>query len=182
MQSSGVFLDRDGVINEVLSERVKFVNQPEDFYLLPGVGEAIKQFNKLGYFVFVVTNQGGVGLGYMTEGELAKVHQKMAEELALYGAVVDAVAYCPHKPHAGCACRKPNAAMITRLAKKYNIDLTTSYMVGDRHEDMEAGKNAGTATILVGEREKNLRYADMVFPDLSYVATYLTGVQAMKKQ
>ena len=56
--------------------------------------------------------------------------------------------------------------MITRLAKKYNIDLTTSYMVGDRHEDMEAGKNAGTATILVGERENNLRYADMVFPDL----------------
>lgn len=177
MQSSAVFLDRDGVINDVLSDRVTFVNQPKDFFLLPGVGEAIKQFNMLDYAVFVVTNQGGIGLGYMTEEDLTNVHQRMTEELAIHGAVIDAVAYCPHKPHAGCACRKPHPTMIERLAKKYQIDLPTSYMIGDRHVDMETGKKAGVTSILVGGREEDMRDADMVFPDLSYVATYLTGFQ-----
>ena len=71
-----VFLDRDGVINEVLSKRVKFVNRPEDFYLLDGVGEAIKKINDLNYKVFVVTNQGGVGLGYMAEKSLQRFMKK----------------------------------------------------------------------------------------------------------
>lgn len=71
-----VFLDRDGVINEVLTKRVKFVNRPEDFYLLPGVAEAIAKIRKLGYSVFVVTNQGGVGLGYLKESMLKKSIKK----------------------------------------------------------------------------------------------------------
>src|SRR5690625_7992778 len=75
-----VFLDRDGVINEVLSARVKFINTPEQFYLLRGVGEAIKQLNDLGWKVFVVTNQGGIDLGYMTRTELEAIHQKMSQD------------------------------------------------------------------------------------------------------
>ncbi|WP_047985729.1 D-glycero-alpha-D-manno-heptose-1,7-bisphosphate 7-phosphatase [Ornithinibacillus californiensis] len=170
---AGIFLDRDGVINEVLSQRVKFVNKPSDFYLLDGVGEGVKLLNDAGYKVFVVTNQGGIGLGYMKETALGKVHQKMKDDLTEFGATVDDIAYCPHKPHAGCACRKPRPQMLLDLARKHNIDLHKSYMVGDRDPDIEAGKEAGTTTVLVGTREKTYSEADMKFADLLSFAKWL---------
>lgn len=165
MVHQAVFLDRDGVINEVLSHRVRFVNKPADFYLLPGVGEAIKRFNDAGFQVFVVTNQGGIGLGYMKESALEKVHEKMIADLATYDASITDIAYCPHKPHAGCICRKPEAELLFRLAKNHHIDLEHSYMVGDREPDIEAGKKAGTKTVLVGTRKEKVK-ADMFFADL----------------
>lgn len=161
-----VFLDRDGVINEVLSHRVRFVNKPSDFYLLEGVGEAIKSLNNMGFKVFVVTNQGGVGLGYMKESALEEVHQKMRDDLAAFGARIDDIAYCPHKPRASCACRKPGAQMLFDLAEKHGVSLRKSYMVGDRDQDIEAGKRAGTKTVLVGIREETKGEADMKFKDL----------------
>lgn len=163
--NKAIFLDRDGVINEVLSKRVKFVNKPDQFYLLPGVGEAIPTLNKLNYKIFVVTNQGGIGLGYMKESELIRIHEKMKKELEKFGAVIDDIAYCPHKPTSGCNCRKPKPGMLLSLAKKHKINLTESYMVGDRSADIEAGKNAGTKTILVGSRKEQAN-ADAVFHDL----------------
>ncbi len=165
-----VFLDRDGVINEVLTNRVKFVNKPEQMYLLPKVGEAIKKLNDAGYMVFVVTNQGGVGLGYMKETMLHKVHEKMMRDIAEAGGRVDDIVYCPHKPHAGCACRKPEPQMLTRLAEKYQIQLAESYMVGDRDVDIQAGKLAGTKTILVGKEE----LGDFQFPSLYEAAVWFT--------
>lgn len=150
----GVFLDRDGVINEVLSARVKFVNQPDDFHLLPGAGEAIHLLNQAGFPVFVVTNQGGVGLGFMKETELQSIHERMKQELASFGASVTDIAYCPHRPQANCPCRKPKAKMIVDLAERHAIELPTSYMVGDRRPDIEAGDAAGTHTVLIGSREK----------------------------
>lgn len=173
MMKAGIFLDRDGVINEVLTKRVKFVNKPSDFYLLDRVGEAIKLLNDANYKVFVVTNQGGIGLGYMKERELEKVHQKMIAELAKYGATIEDIAYCPHKPHAGCACRKPEPQMIVDLAEKHHINLKESYMVGDRDPDIEAGKKAGTKTVLVGIREKTISEADYRFQDLYEFANWL---------
>jgi D-glycero-D-manno-heptose 1,7-bisphosphate phosphatase len=172
MKNAAMFLDRDGVINEVLSDRVKFVNKPSDFYLLDGVGEAIKLFNDEGFKVFVVTNQGGIGLGYMKESALVAVHKKMEEDLAKFGAEINDVVYCPHKPHANCACRKPKPQMILDLANKHNVDLSQSYMVGDREPDILAGKEAGVKTILVGDRNET-EDADMFFPDLLSVANWL---------
>jgi D-glycero-D-manno-heptose 1,7-bisphosphate phosphatase len=172
---AGIFLDRDGVINEVLSHRVKFVNQPKDFYLLDGVGEAIKIFNEAGFKVFVVTNQGGVGLGFMEESVLQDVHTKMTADLKVFGAEIDDVAYCPHKPKAGCACRKPKPKMILDLADKHQIDLAKSYMIGDREPDIEAGKEAGVKTILVGERADQQEVkADMCFPALFSAAKVIS--------
>lgn len=170
--NKAVFLDRDGVINEVLSKRVKFVNRPEDFYLLDGVGEAIKKINDLDYKVFVVTNQGGVGLGYMDENSLQRIHDKMVNDLAKYGAKINDIAYCPHKPKEGCRCRKPEPEMLLQLAKKYDILLSESFMVGDRKQDIEAGLKAGTYTVLVGSRDENVK-ADYVFKDLFAFAEWL---------
>jgi D-glycero-D-manno-heptose 1,7-bisphosphate phosphatase len=169
---SGIFLDRDGVINEVLSKRVKFVNKPSDLYLLPKVGEAIKKLNDAGYPVFVVTNQGGVGLGFMTEKSLKAIHKKLEEDLQAFGASVIEIAYCAHKPNEGCECRKPGSKMITDLAEKYEIELKSSYMIGDRDVDILAGKAAGTRTILVGNENTDL--ADQRFENLYDAAVWIT--------
>lgn len=158
-----VFLDRDGVINEVLTDRVKFVNKPKDLYFLPGVPEAIRKLNAVFDFIFVVTNQGGVGLGFMKEAQLKNIHDYMIEELKKDGAIIHDVAYCPHKPQAGCECRKPKSKMLVDLSEKYDVDLSQSYMVGDTDTDIMAGKGAGTKGVYLGERDP---LADAVFPDL----------------
>ncbi|GAA0437387.1 D-glycero-beta-D-manno-heptose 1,7-bisphosphate 7-phosphatase [Lentibacillus halophilus] len=173
--NQAVFLDRDGVINEVLTDRVKFVNRPSDVYLLDGVGEAIQAFNDMGFFVFVVTNQGGIGLGYMTDDALDAVHKRMQADLAAFGATIDDIAYCPHKPHAGCECRKPRPKMIVDLAQTYDIALDKSFMVGDRDPDIAAGNKAGTTTVFIGHRERQQHEvtADKTFPDLLAFARWL---------
>ena len=158
-----VFLDRDGVINEVLTGRVKFVNNPRDFYFLPGVPKAIKKLNAHFDYIFVVTNQGGVGLGFMKESQLQAIHDHMIAELRKDGAIVHDVAYCPHKPKSGCACRKPNSKLIEDLADQYDVELSRSYMVGDTDTDVMAGKKAGTKGVFLGTSDS---YADAVFQDL----------------
>ncbi|MCA1039356.1 HAD family hydrolase [Bacillus infantis] len=145
-----IFLDRDGVLNEVLSHRVKFVNKPEQLYLLEGAAEAVSLFNEAGYEVFGVTNQGGVGLGFMKEKDLHRVHERLQRLIREKGGHITEVAYCPHKPKAGCECRKPNAGMILDLAERYDIDLSKSFMVGDHERDIEAGIKAGCKTAFIG--------------------------------
>ncbi|GEL78100.1 D-glycero-alpha-D-manno-heptose-1,7-bisphosphate 7-phosphatase [Tenuibacillus multivorans] len=147
--NKAVFLDRDGVINEVKTKRVKFVNRPEDLYILDGVPEAIKKLNKAGYEVFVVTNQGGVGLGYMTEEQLDEIHEHMAKELAKQGAHLTEIMACTHAPHENCYCRKPNPQMLLDLIEDYDIDIMKSYMIGDRDPDIEAGNAAGIKSLMV---------------------------------
>lgn len=148
-----IFLDRDGVLNEVLSDRVKFVNRPEELYLLEGAAEAVAELSKAGYEIFVVTNQGGVGLGFLKEQRLHEIHDRMNEMIKEHGGHIREVAYCPHKPKAGCECRKPNAGMLLDLAGRHNIDLPGSVMVGDHERDIEAGKKAGCKTVFIGSEE-----------------------------
>ncbi|WP_417897163.1 HAD family hydrolase [Bacillus haimaensis] len=147
----GVFLDRDGVINEVLTKRVKFVNNPDDFHFLPGALEGIRLLTEAEFKLFVVTNQGGVGLGYMKSQMLEDIHLHMVKEISAAGGRIEEVAACIHKPHEGCLCRKPGPKMIVDLAEGHKIDLPRSYMIGDRAVDIEAGKAAGTRTVFIGE-------------------------------
>ncbi|KAF0817975.1 D-glycero-alpha-D-manno-heptose-1,7- bisphosphate 7-phosphatase [Bacillus sp. ZZV12-4809] len=151
--NKAIFLDRDGVLNEVLSERVKFVNKPEQLYLLEGAAEAVSELTKAGYEIFVVTNQGGVGLGFLKERELKKIHERLQELVAAKGGHIEEVAYCPHKPKAGCECRKPNAGMLLELAERHHLDLAKSIMVGDHERDIEAGKKAGCKTVFIGSEQ-----------------------------
>lgn len=167
-----VFLDRDGVINEVLTKRVKFVNRPDQLYFLPGAAEAVRLLNEIFDHIFVVTNQGGVGLGFMKESELQKIHDHMIKELKKEGAVIDEAVYCPHKPKSGCDCRKPNSKLIEQLAEKYHIDLASSYMVGDTDTDIIAGNKAGTKTVFIGSADP---LADAVCEDLLSAAKWITA-------
>lgn len=153
-----VFLDRDGVLNEVLTNRVKFVNKPEQLFLLEGAAEAVAELSNEGFEIFVVTNQGGVGLGFLKERDLKKVHDRLDELVKEKGGKFREIAYCPHKPKAGCECRKPNAGMLFNLAEKYQIDLLSSVMVGDHERDIEAGKKAGCKTVFIGEGETAADY------------------------
>lgn len=145
-----VFMDRDGVLNEVGSKRVRIVRSPDDLYLLPRAAAAVKALNDAGYLVFIVTNQGGIGLGLMNEESLLRIHFELLHRLRLEGAGVDDIAYCPHMPQDGCVCRKPRPGMIVRLAKRYDVALGRSYTVGDRNIDIAAGRAAGTTTVQIG--------------------------------
>ncbi|QGQ94819.1 HAD family hydrolase [Paenibacillus psychroresistens] len=169
MAHKAVFLDRDGVINEVQSGRVGFVNSADDVYLLPGSAEAIKLLNANDYKVYIVTNQGGIGLGFMSEVELMQIHTRLLELLnEEAGARIDDIAYCPNKPQDNSSCRKPKPTMIIELAHKHDIDLKRSFTIGDMRSDIASGNEAGTSTFLILEK-------DEVIPmiDEKYVATSL---------
>ena len=147
-----VFLDRDGTLNE----EVGYINHIERLRLYPWAAEAIRKLNRAGLPVIVTTNQSGVGRGYFSEELVHRVHQKIALELAASEARLDAFYYCPHHPESAqetyrkkCQCRKPQAGMLEEAAKRFNLDLKSSYVVGDSIRDMEMGFNAGSRTVLV---------------------------------
>jgi D-glycero-D-manno-heptose 1,7-bisphosphate phosphatase len=157
------FLDRDGVINKGHS-----FNRPKDLELCEGVPKAIKILNDHEYDVFVVTNQGGVGLGHMKIEALDAIHSKMRDVIQSGGGSIRDIRACTHKPFLGCACRKPKPGMILDLAEVYNIDKEHSFMVGDRDVDIQAGQKAGLYTIFIGgEEEATFKpKPDYVYPSL----------------
>lgn len=142
-----VILDRDGVIND----HRNYVNTPDDLILFDDSAQSIIRLREAGFIVVVATNQGGVGLGFMTQQSLDAVHEKMRSELAAEGAVIDDIAACTHSPKAGCSCRKPHPGLLFELQMRNHFDLSESYMVGDRETDVQAGKAAGTRTVLIGQ-------------------------------
>ncbi|MEA4862014.1 MAG: D-glycero-alpha-D-manno-heptose-1,7-bisphosphate 7-phosphatase [Victivallaceae bacterium] len=137
------FLDRDGVINV----EVCYLHEPEKTELIPGITEALKKLRAAGYLAIVVTNQAGVAKGIFPEEDIARTHARIVELLAAEGAAVDDFFYCPHHPDytGDCDCRKPAPGMIIEAARKWNIDLGASFLIGDRLSDIFAGRNAGLA-------------------------------------
>ncbi|MDN4073181.1 D-glycero-alpha-D-manno-heptose-1,7-bisphosphate 7-phosphatase [Fictibacillus terranigra] len=175
--TKAVFIDRDGVINEVMTSRVKHVNHPSSFYFLDGALEGLRELTEMGFSLFVVTNQGGVGLGFLQEKMLKKIHEKMVLEAEKAGGVINDIAYCCHKPHEGCSCRKPSPGMILDLAERYNIDLTNSFMIGDRETDVEAGRKAGVTTVKIGGEQGE---ADFLAADLREAAGHIRAYEKIK--
>ena len=147
-----VFLDRDGVLNEQMG----YINHESRFVLLPGVAEAIRRLNRAGLVVVVATNQSGLARGYFPESLLETVHEQLRRELAQAGAHLDGLYVCPHLPEAkvaayrlDCDCRKPKPGLLMRAAADLGLDLSRSYMVGDRYQDIRCGLAAGAKTVLV---------------------------------
>lgn len=147
-----VFLDRDGTI----IEEVGYLARAEQVRLLSDADRAIRMWNDSGVRVIVVTNQAGVARGYFPESRVAEIHERLVELLAEAGARVDAFYYCPHHPVEGrepyrmdCACRKPKPGMLRSAARDWNLDLSRSWMIGDKACDARAGAAAGCRTILV---------------------------------
>lgn len=145
-----IFLDRDGIINV---ERGGILH-PDDFELLPGTVQALKLIHSSDYLAIVVTNQPFLAKGQMSPADLDRVHARMDTLLGREGAYIDALYYCPHHPEKGwpgevpelkidCRCRKPGPGLLEQAAADFHIDLSESYIVGDRIQDTKAGIAAG---------------------------------------
>jgi D-glycero-D-manno-heptose 1,7-bisphosphate phosphatase len=156
-----VFLDRDGVINAMWYDlehgTVDSPLNPEQFRLLPGVGEAIRLLKGLGFLCVVVSNQPIVAKGKSTLSSLDAITKKMHSDLAEAEAKLDAVYYCLHHPQAmlkeyrvECECRKPKPGLLIKASQELDIDLARSYMIGDGLTDIQAGCQAECTTILLG--------------------------------
>lgn len=155
-----VFLDRDGVINALVYNPefglVDSPANPRQFRLLPGVPEAVRLINELGFLAVVISNQPGVAKGKFTAALLEAMTHQMSGELAKQGARLDQVYYCMHHPEGvvepyrkACDCRKPRPGLLLRAAEELEIALEKSYFIGDGITDVQAGKAAGTTNILV---------------------------------
>ena len=159
-KQKAIFLDRDGTINKY----VGFLRNIDDFELIDGVAEAIKKINSSGYLCIVVTNQPVIARGEVSWEQLDEIHNKLETKLGLEGAYIDGMYFCPHHPHKGyegeipelkfdCDCRKPKPGMLLQAAKDFNIDLSSSWMIGDGEIDIKAGIAAGCKTVLVSKKD-----------------------------
>ncbi len=141
-----VFLDRDGVINV---ERGEYTTTIGQWRWAPGVFDGIKLLNDAGFHIIVITNQACIAKGLQTEAGLATLHKFMIREIRNRGGDILRIYHCPHQDSDGCSCRKPSPGLILRAAEDYGIDLYGTFMIGDSLRDMEAGRRAGTRTILI---------------------------------
>lgn len=180
-----IFLDRDGTLNQLNG----FINRAEQLELLPTAAKAVKKINASSYLAIVATNQPVVARGECTFAELDRIHQKLETDLGCQGAYLDDLFFCPHHPHKGyegevaelkveCECRKPKIGMILQAAEKYNIDLGSSWYIGDMTTDILTGINAGMRTVLVktgeaGTDGKHKVKADYVADDLESAVDYI---------
>lgn len=161
--SRAVFLDRDGTI----TEDVHYCCRPEDVSLLPEAAKAIALLNGAGMPVVIVTNQSGISRGYFDWRTLEAIHEELRRALTRERARVDAIYVCPHHPDDGCACRKPQPGLLLRAARDLNLELSSSYMVGDQRKDILAGHACGCTTVLVdtGPRRAEEPGAGDIMPD-----------------
>ena len=151
--NKAVFLDRDGTL---IANR-HYGSDPDGIEVLDGVVEGLRALRGAGYRLVLVTNQSGVARGYFDERAVYRMHDRLQRVLDERGVALDDIEYCPHHPEGiveayavECTCRKPAPGMIRRAARKHGVDLSASWMVGDIAADVEAGRKAGTRTILVG--------------------------------
>jgi D-glycero-D-manno-heptose 1,7-bisphosphate phosphatase len=156
-----VFLDRDGVINELVYHQEQEVIDspftPGQFKLIPGVTGALKALRNAGYLAILISNQPGIAKGHMTVKNFELIRQKMNAELIAEGAELNGEYYCLHHPDSviekyrvQCDCRKPLPGLLFKAAREKDIYLKESWLIGDNLSDIKAGKAAGCRTILIG--------------------------------
>lgn len=146
-----IFLDRDGVI---VTERDfsdigiagPRLTRKEDIEIYPGVKEALLLFKRKGFLIIVITNQSIVGSGVITTSVLNAVNSEINTAL---GGIIDSFYCCTHRAEANCSCRKPKTGLIDRAVAEWGIDLSRSWLIGDKTSDIQTGQNAGIQTVLV---------------------------------
>lgn len=142
MKQPAVFLDRDGT----LIEEVNYLHRVGDLRIFPATADALRSLKDAGYLLIVVTNQSGIGREVYGECDMRGIHELMQEKL---DGLIDAFYFCPHLPCDGCHCRKPALGMIESAMADFEIDITRSWMVGDKRIDIETGLAANMQTALV---------------------------------
>ncbi len=173
---AAIFLDRDGVINAVIMRDGK-VSSPcllSEFVLEPGVEEALSELRRSGLLLFVVTNQPDIRRGLLSPQSLDAIHARLRALLP-----VDDIAFCPHDNVDECDCRKPKPGMLLDLAKRWHVDLSRSFMIGDQDRDIECGRRAGCITILLGKSYNSglEAKADYLVSDITAAAGVILAAQ-----
>jgi D-glycero-D-manno-heptose 1,7-bisphosphate phosphatase len=188
--TKAVFLDRDGVINQLVPgfEGPDSPRSVEEFRLLPGVGRAIRKLNDLGLPVVLVSNQPGVAKGKYPVSNLDAMTERMKAALGEERAALQGIYYCMHHPEAvvadyrkDCGCRKPKSGLLTQAAAEMGLILVGSYMVGDQSRDMIAGKSVGCTTMFVDSADLPDKpgEADHVCRDLEAAAQLIARFEAV---
>jgi D-glycero-D-manno-heptose 1,7-bisphosphate phosphatase len=144
-------LDRDGVIN--IDKH--YLYKIEDFEFTKGIFDFLKWSIFNNYILIIVTNQSGIGRGYYTHDDFEKLTNWMVDRLKQNGILISKVSYCPHTPEDLCDCRKPHSKMFLDAKEEFDIDMKSSWMIGDKESDIEAAQNAKVEnTILLTNTDK----------------------------
>lgn len=138
-----VFFDRDGT----LMEDVDYCGDPADVHVFPCAPDALRRLKDAGFRLFIVTNQSGIGRGYFDDDSYRAVETELRRQVG--DELIDATYHCPHSPDEHCACRKPAPQMLLDAAREHDLDLSRSFLVGDKTSDIDCGRAAGVRTILV---------------------------------
>jgi len=172
-----VILDRDGTINH---DSEHYIKSLDEWRPLKGSLEAIARLTQAGYRIVVATNQSGIARGLFSTRALFDIHDALQRAAAQAGGRIDAFFFCPHAADAGCQCRKPQPGMLLEVARRFNVALKDTYMVGDALRDVQAAAAAGVRLVLVltGKGQKTQAESDLppgtqVFPDLAAFAEHL---------
>ena len=145
MKQRFVILDRDGTI---LVER-HYLSDPRQVELIVGAAEGLRQLQAMGLGLVVVTNQSAIGRGLFDQARLDQIHQRMGQLLEAAGVRLDGIYYCPHRPDEGCACRKPAPGLLELAARELHVELSRSFVIGDKACDLDVGREVGATTLLV---------------------------------
>lgn len=177
----GVFLDRDGVLNELvynpLTMAYESPHHPEDLKLSPDIINPLRKLRERGFMLFIVSNQPSYAKSKTTLSSIKQIAQDFQSELEDKGITFDGAFYCYHHPDGDvpgyslrCECRKPNPFFLIKAQNEFDLDLTESWMIGDRDSDIECGRLAGCKTILIKNPHSTV-HQGKVSPD--YVADNL---------
>lgn len=143
--NKAIFLDRDGTINVDFG----YVVNPLDLKFIDGVVFSLKQLRESGYILIIITNQSGVARGLFTETDAKVFNQFLCDKLKEFGVEIQDVFMCVHAPEDNCACRKPSPYLINEAIKKYDIEINSSFMIGDKPTDVLCGVNANVKSMLI---------------------------------
>ena len=150
--NKALFIDRDGTINH----DCPYCKDPKDLRIYDDAVDIIKDFRKRGFLIVIVTNQSGINRGYFSEAEFEKFNSALLKELEREGAKVDAVYHCPHRPDEECLCRKPGTGLLLQAARDLDIDLNSSFVVGDRDDvDGEMARRLGMKYMIIKHNESS---------------------------
>lgn len=165
-----VFLDRDGVLNK---DFVDYAYSLDKFHIIEGVAEALKILKQKGYLLIVITNQSGIAKGIYTREDMQICHDYLQKET---GYLIDHIYYSPHHPNfSESLTRKPGSLMFEKAIAKYDVDISQSWMVGDKLRDIQPAIKMGLKTIQVDGHDDEI--ADHVVPDLISAAKYLISIE-----
>jgi D-glycero-D-manno-heptose 1,7-bisphosphate phosphatase len=156
-KNKAVLLDRDGTL--IHDRPGHYLTCPDKLKFYKDTPKALQILQKLGYKLFVVSNQSAIGRGYATKKTVLKINKRMTDTLKKRKINISGVYFCPHSPEDNCNCRKPKPLLGKKIIKKFNIDPKKSYMVGDKKSDMDFGRNLGlkTAILMTGHGKSQLK-------------------------